>query len=170
MAMRRIVCSVLFVLLVAGGFVAPASAAGAQEAPPEPATPAVPDGSGEGRRIVYSNGSQRVWLVEEDGTVAKTHLVSGRRNFPRVGTYAVFSKSPTTRSGSVHMKYMVRWYQSKRLAVGFHSIPTTRRGRPIQSEAQLGTFRSAGCVRQRLADAAFVWDWAPVGTPVVVVP
>ena len=164
--MRRIVGSVLLVLLVAAGLVAP-SAAAAQEAPPEPG---VPEASGEGRRIVYSNGSQRVWLVEEDGTVAKTHLVSGRRNFPRVGTYAVFSKSPTTRSGAVHMKYMVRWYQSKRLAVGFHSIPTTRRGRPIQSEAQLGTFRSAGCVRQRLADALFLWEWSPVGTPVVVVP
>jgi lipoprotein-anchoring transpeptidase ErfK/SrfK len=164
--MRRVVGSVLLVLLVAG-LVAPSAAA--QEAPPD-AGPAVPEASGEGRRIVYSNGSQRVWLVEEDGTVAKTHLVSGRRNFPRAGTYAVFSKSPTSRSGSVHMQYMVRWYQSKRLAVGFHSIPTTRRGRPIQSEAQLGTFRSHGCVRQRLADAAFVWDWAPVGTPVVVVP
>jgi lipoprotein-anchoring transpeptidase ErfK/SrfK len=163
--MRRIVGSVLLVLLVAG-FVAPAAA---QEAPPD-AGPAVPEASGAGRRIVYSNGSQRVWLVEEDGTVARTHLVSGRRNFPRVGTYAVFSKSPTSRSGSVQMQYMVRWYQSKRLAVGFHSIPTTRRGRPIQSEAQLGTYRSHGCVRQRLADAAFLWDWAPVGTPVVVVP
>ena len=69
------------------------------------------------------------------------------------------------------MQYMVRWYQSKRLAVGFHSIPVdpTRAG-PIQSEAQLGTFRSAGCVRQRLSDAQFLWEWSPVGTPVVVVP
>ena len=166
--MRRVLSSILLVLLVAGGFVAP-SAAGAQEEAP-PAEPAVPEASGEGRRIVYSNGSQRVWLVMEDGSVARTYLVSGRRNFPRVGTYSVFSKSPTTRSGSVHMKYMVRWYQSKRLAVGFHSIPTTRRGRPIQSEAQLGTFRSAGCVRQRLSDAQFLWEWSPVGTPVVVVP
>ena len=162
--MRRIVSSLLFVVLALTGFVAPAAA---QEAPPEPG---VPEASGEGRRIVYSNGSQRVWLVEEDGTVARTYLVSGRRNFPRPGSYAVFSKSPTSRSGSVRMQYMVRWYQSQRRAVGFHSIPTTRRGRPIQSEAQLGTFRSAGCVRQRLSDAQFLWEWSPVGTPVVVVP
>ena len=167
--MRRLVCSVLLVLLVAGGFVAPSAAVAQEEAPP-PVEPAVPEASGEGRRIVYSNGSQRLWLVMEDGSVARTYLVSGRRNFPRVGTYSVFSKSPTTRSGSVHMKYMVRWYQSKRLAVGFHSIPTTRRGRPIQSESQLGTFRSAGCVRQRLSDAQFLWEWSPIGTPVVVVP
>jgi lipoprotein-anchoring transpeptidase ErfK/SrfK len=162
--MRRSLGAILLVLLVGVSF---APAAGAQEAPPQPA---VPDGSGAGRRIVYSNGQQRVWLVEEDGTVTDTHLVSGRRNFPKPGTYAVFSRSPVTRSGSVSMQYMVRWYQSPRLAVGFHAIPVTRRGRPIQSESQLGTFRSHGCVRQRLSDAELVWNWAPIGTPVVVVP
>jgi lipoprotein-anchoring transpeptidase ErfK/SrfK len=162
--MRRTV-GVILLVLFAGAWLAPAVSA--QEAPPPPA---VPDGSGEGRRIVYSNGQQRIWLVEEDGTVTDTHLVSGRRNFPRPGSYAVFSRSPVSRSGSVSMQYMVRWYQSPRLAVGFHSIPVTRRGRPIQSESQLGTFRSHGCVRQRLSDAELLWNWAPIGTPVVVVP
>jgi lipoprotein-anchoring transpeptidase ErfK/SrfK len=164
--MRRIAALLVFVLLAPLALaVAPASADDA------PATdPPVPAASGEGRRIVYSNGQQRIWLVEDDGTVTNTHLVSGRRNFPRPGNYAVFSRSPVTRSGSVTMQYMVRWYQSRRLAVGFHSIPVDRRGRPIQSEAQLGTFRSHGCVRQSVSDAALVWDWAQLGTPVVVVP
>jgi lipoprotein-anchoring transpeptidase ErfK/SrfK len=166
--MRRTVSFLLLLGVLLGTALTPAAA---QEEPaPPPAEPGVPVDSGAGRRIVYSNGQQRVWLVEEDGTVADTHLVSGRRNFPRPGNYAVFSRSPQSRAGSVTMQYMVRWYQSKRLAVGFHSIPVTRRGRPIQSEAQLGTFRSHGCVRQRLADAALLWDWAPIGTPVVVVP
>src|SRR5687768_14000089 len=143
--MRRL----LLLLLLA--FLAPTLvpiAASAQESPESPpAEPAVPENSGAGRRIVYSNGQQRIWLVEDDGTVAKTHLVSGRRNFPRPGNYSVFSRSPVTRSGAVSMRYMVRWYQARRLAVGFHSIPVTRRGRPIQSEAALGSFRSRGCVR-----------------------
>jgi len=159
--MRRLVVLVLAGLLFATGL---APAAAAQEA-----EPGVPADSGAGRRIVYSNTQQRVWLVEEDGAVAKTHLVSGRRNFPRAGTYAVFSRSPSTRSGAVTMRFMVRWHQTRRLAVGFHSIPVNRSGRPIQSEGQLGSYRSHGCVRQRLADARFLWDWAPLGTPVVVV-
>ena len=162
--MRRTLGTILLTLLL-GVAIAPATAAA-----DEVATPPVPEASGEGRRIVYSNGQQRVWLVEEDGTVARTHLVSGRRGFPKAGNYAVFSRSPVTRSGSVSMQYMVRWHKSTRLAVGFHSIPVTRRGRPIQSESQLGTYRSRGCVRQRLDDARFVWEWAPIGTPVVVVP
>jgi lipoprotein-anchoring transpeptidase ErfK/SrfK len=164
--MRRTLLSLLLTLLVGLGLTAPPAPASAQE---EPEAPSVPADSGAGRRIVYSNGQQRVWLVEEDGTVAHTHLVSGRRNFPRPGTYAVFSKSEITRSGSVSMRYMVRFFQSPRLAVGFHSIPFTRSGRLIQSERQLGTYRSHGCVRQRLDDAAFLYVWAPIGTTVVVV-
>jgi lipoprotein-anchoring transpeptidase ErfK/SrfK len=142
-----------------------------QPAPDEaaPPTPPVPDASGTGRRIVYSNGQQRIWLVEDDGSVTRTHLVSGRRNFPRPGNYAVFSRSPSSRAGGVTLQYMVRWARTKGLSVGFHAIPVNRRGRPIQGEDELGQYRSHGCVRQRVADAAFVWDWAPIGTPVVVV-
>src|SRR5688500_1541738 len=38
--------------------------------------PALPAGSGSGRRIVYSNPQQRVWLAESDGTVVRSYLVS----------------------------------------------------------------------------------------------
>lgn len=55
--------------------------------------PAVPPDSGEGRRIVYSNSDQRVWLVEADGTVTDTYLVSGKKGVPAPGSYEVFSKS-----------------------------------------------------------------------------
>lgn len=137
---------------------------------PGPSFPALPGGSGSGRRVVYSNSAQRVWLVEADGSVSNSWLVSGRRGSPRAGFYKVFSKSRYTSAlgGRVRMEYMVRFARGRRLAIGFHSIPVTRRGVPIQSEAELGQFRSAGCVRQRYADAVRLWDFAPVGTPVVV--
>lgn len=69
------------------------------------------------------------------------------------------------------MEFMVRFARGRRLAIGFHSIPVRRRGgAPIQSEAELGQFRSAGCVRQSYADAARMWEFAHLGTPVVVLP
>jgi lipoprotein-anchoring transpeptidase ErfK/SrfK len=68
------------------------------------------------------------------------------------------------------MEYMIRFARGRRLAIGFHSIPVRRNGQPIQSEAQLGTPLSHGCVRQSLPDAAFLWGWAGVGTAVVVMP
>lgn len=132
----------------------------------------LPARSGVGRRIVYSISHQQVWLVDSRPAdrVVRNYAVSGRRNLPKPGTYRVFSKSRHTTSGSLRMEYMVRFARGSRLAIGFHSIPVTRSGRPIQSEAELGGFRSSGCVRQSLADAAALWDFAPVGTVVVVTP
>jgi lipoprotein-anchoring transpeptidase ErfK/SrfK len=68
------------------------------------------------------------------------------------------------------MEYMVRFARGRSLAIGFHSIPVYASGRPMQSEAELGQYRSAGCVRQRHAQARQLYEWAPVGTPVVVLP
>lgn len=132
----------------------------------------VPAGSGEGRRVVYSTAQQRVWLVEQDGSLIGTWLVSGRTGIPYDGSYAVFSRSPwsTARNGRVVMQHMVRFARTSGLPIGFHSIPVSRRsGVPIQSEQELGQPRSAGCVRQRAADAAAMWDFARKGTSVVVI-
>lgn len=146
-------------------------------APPEPPVPPIidrrglPDGSGEGRRVVYSVTQQRVWWVEEDGWVTHTYPVSGRAATPGPGTYSVYSKSISTTSmnGKARMTHMVRFARGRGAAIGFHSIPVDGRGRPLQSEAELGQYRSAGCVRQGNNDAAGLWNWAAVGTKVVVV-
>lgn len=130
---------------------------------------AAPAGSGDGKRIVYSVQGQRVWLIEADNRVARTYRVSGRAGTPRAGTYSVYSKSPTASSGAVTMRYMVRFAHGQRLAIGFHSIPRTASGQPIQSTSELGSYRSHGCVRQADADAATLWNFAPIGTKVVVV-
>ena len=132
--------------------------------------PALPANSGSGRRIVYSNSAQRIWLVGADERVEDSWLVSGRRGVPRPGTYSVFSKSRHTTAGhdGIRMEYMVRFAHGRRLAIGFHSIPVYANGRPMQTEAELGQYRSAGCVRQRHPQAKQLYEWAPVGTTVVV--
>jgi len=136
------------------------------------AAPPLPAESGEGRRIVYSNSLQQVWLIEEDGTIFTSHAVSGRRNTPRPGTYEVYSKSPKAWAGhhGITMNHMVRFARGQRLAIGFHSIPTHPSGRPLQSEGELGTYRSSGCVRQAPRDALILYEWAGIGTTVVVLP
>jgi peptidoglycan hydrolase-like protein with peptidoglycan-binding domain len=131
----------------------------------------LPDNSGSGRRIVYSRAQQRLWAVEADGTVVKTHRVSGRTYEPLAGTYYVYSRSEYTYSAndpSVRWRYMVRFtYGFQGGRIGFHEIPN-RNGVPLQSSEQLGLPLSGGCVRQTTADALWIWNWAPVGTKVVV--
>jgi len=153
----------------------PAAAAGS--ATPARARPAaeaaLPRRSGTGRRIVYSINRQRVWLVRAGGRVERTYLVSGRLDQPRPATYRVYSKSRHTRSAisPERMELMVRFTQGRRTGtpIGFHSIPVRlSTGKPSQSLSQLGQPLSAGCIRQRKQDAAYLWRFAPVGTKVVV--
>ena len=135
----------------------------------------LPQNSGTGRRVVYSKSLMRVWTVEGDGTVSKTHLVSGRRtwNQPLPGTYSVFSRSQYTcniNHPNICWRYMVRFTKGPDGDnIGFHEIPTnTSTGYKLQSLSQLGQALSSGCVRQAPSDAVYMWNWAPIGTKVVV--
>lgn len=131
-----------------------------------------PDVGLEGvRHVIYGRGDQMVWLVESDGSLFDSYPVSGRATWPVPGRYKVLSKSlrSSSVSGHVSMEHMVRFVQPPGLAAtGFHSIPVTWAGTPIQTEAELGQFRSAGCVRQANDKAEQMYAWAPLGTPVIV--
>ena len=133
---------------------------------------APPDVGLEGvKHVVYGRSAQRVWLVQADGALYDSYPVSGRATTPSPGRYRVFSKSVNALSfePGVTMRHMVRFARgASGAAIGFHSIPQ-KDGTPIQSEAALGQYRSAGCVRQRDDKAARLYQWAPLRTHVVVV-
>ena len=105
--------------------------------------------------------------------MVREFLVSGRLDQPDPGTYAVWSKSKFTCS-AVHpdicMRFMIRFAQGPNGGnIGFHEIPYKDR-KPLQTNAMLGQPISDGCLRQSTADAMFMWEWAQVGTTVVVIP
>mgnify|MGYP003326172833 CR=1 FL=1 len=129
-----------------------------------------PPNSGTGRRIVYSVSAQRVWTVEANGAVSHFWKVSGRRGTPPPGTYAIVSRTPMSYSGTLRLPWMQRFYKgaADRLWAGFHGIPLRPDGTPIESDAQLGIPLSHGCVRMNQTDVKTLWDWAPLGTAVVV--
>jgi len=163
--------------------------------PPNPcADTAVPANSGSGKRLVYSKGCQRVWIVEADESVTRTYLVSGRlrwdqptRNNPAnnfepaarfyadpPAYYRVWSQSSYTcniKRPYICWRYMVRFTKGPEGDnIGFHQIPVnTKTGNTVQSVSQLGTALSSGCVRQSPDDAFFLWMWVRNGDRVVVV-
>jgi lipoprotein-anchoring transpeptidase ErfK/SrfK len=135
--------------------------------------PAVPADSGSGRRIVFDQGDQRVWLVAADGDVERTYPVSGSRHDNLdPGSYTVQSKTrnATAFDYSGTMQYFVHFATGYSQPIGFHTVPRDNAGRLEQTKAQLGTPLSAGCVRQWEPDAIALWEFAPVGTQVVVTP
>jgi lipoprotein-anchoring transpeptidase ErfK/SrfK len=70
--------------------------------------------------------------------------------------------------GSGTMEYFVRFATGFSDPIGFHSVPKDNAGDLEQTKSELGTPLSAGCVRQWLPDAIALWDFAPIGTKVVV--
>lgn len=140
----------------------------------------LPADSGAGRRVVFSEARQRVWLVDEVSPpaggdpierVERTYPVSGSvYDNLDPGTFEVYSRSEDAWGieDSGTMKWFVRFTKGTQGgAIGFHNIPVDD-GAKVQTIAQLGTPLSHGCVRQRTKDAKALWRFAPLGTTVVV--
>ena len=138
---------------------------------PAPDPTALPAGTGTGKRVVFDRDAQRVWLVREDGGVARTYPVSGSiHDNLDAGRFRVYSRSKqaTAFDYSSTMKYFVRFTRGDNAAIGFHDIPVDDDGQKVQTRSQLGTALSSGCIRQLRPDAQALWRFAPVGTLVVV--
>ena len=135
--------------------------------------PALPANSGSGRRLVFERAGQRVWAVSKNDEVIRSWLVSGSKyNNETPGTHEVYSRSEvsTAWNGKAYLYKMVRWLKTDIGAIGFHALPIhVKDNSPYQTDAELGQRLSGGCQRQANLDADFTWDFAQVGTPVVVI-
>jgi len=167
--MKRVVMALALALSILGSASVVQASSGSSDATTTTTTvlvdaAPVPAKSGSGRRIVYANRLQRVWVINSDNEVIRTFLVSGMLGQPGKGTFAVSSKSPVSYSPEF-AGALVRTGG----IVGFHEIPT-RNGKPMQTVDELGTFKGSGCLRSSTQDARFIYQWATLGTKVVVVP
>ena len=177
--MKRVIAGAVLALLIMGSSsVASASAGSIGETTTTTTTVLaevvpVPVRSGTGRRIVYANRQQRVWVINEQNEVIRTFLVSGMLGQPGKGTFRVFSKSPTSFSpefAGVTFRFMTRFAIGRNGGnIGFHEIPV-RNKKPMQTVEELGAFKGSGCLRSSTQDAIFIYQWAKIGTKVVVVP
>ena len=151
------------------------SAAGDQEGlPPEGngawsfhvlGLPAAPLGD---QTIVVDRASQRVFLCGEHGAILKIYSCATGSYYPTVGVFQVSEKIPTAKSlfdDSRFSFFTVFQLAEKWAKVGFHSIPVFPDGRPAGG---LGQPNSHGCVRLAYDDAKFLYDWARLGTKVIV--
>ena len=176
--MKRMIVAAVLALSIMGSASAASASAGSSDATTTTETDLVevapvPIKSGTGRRIVYANRQQRVWVINADNEVIRTFLVSGMLGQPGNGTFSVFSKSPTSYSpefAGVTFRFMTRFAIGRNGGnIGFHEIPI-RNSKPMQTVDELGAFKGSGCLRSSTQDALFIYQWATLGTKVVVVP
>ena len=176
--MKRVIAATVLALSIMGSASVASASAGSSDSTTTTTTvlveaAPVPIKSGTGRRIVYANRQQRVWVINADNKVIRTFPVSGMLGQPGNGTFSVFSKSPTSYSpefAGVTFRFMTRFAIGRNGGnIGFHEIPI-RNSKPMQTVDELGAFKGSGCLRSSTQDALFIYQWATLGTKVVVVP
>lgn len=120
---------------------------------------------------MFDQSDQRVWLVAADGEVKRSYLVTGsKEDNLRPGSYGVRSKTRHARPyrGGGKLEYFVKFAQGRTAAIGFHAVTVRENGTLVYARDELGTARTPGCVELWRNDARALWDFAPVGTRVVV--
>ncbi|MBR7825318.1 L,D-transpeptidase [Actinospica sp. MGRD01-02] len=120
---------------------------------------ALPANSGSGTRIVYSATQKRIWLAQSS-TVERTMPVVPGTETPADGSYTVTSKAPGATGGDdVQVLYVVRFggsygFDAEANITGLPPAPTGK----------------TGGIRMAQLDAQALYDFASVGTTIVVVP
>lgn len=122
---------------------------------------ALPANSGSGTRIVYSPSAHRAWLVE-GSTVERTMTVVPGTIAPPAGTYTVYGKSPGSVGGDgITVLYVVKFDSGASTTFGFDAESGVT-GLPPAPTGHTGGIRMAQI------DAQLLYEFASVGTTVVV--
>jgi len=133
---------------------------------PPPPAPLVP--APGVKTILLDKSEQMVTLYTADGKPLDRFQCASGHTYPRVGTYKVSSRKPSSMylgDGSTFKHFVIFTKADTGTNIGFHSIPHDKAGNDIGG---LGVPESHGCVRLADEKAAFIYDWAPNGTKVVV--
>ncbi|MEU1478230.1 hypothetical protein [Streptomyces sp. NPDC005760] len=140
------------------------SASPSASARPEPSATAVPDSSGTGRRIVYSLGEKRVWLIDASEAARRTFAVWPGTVDPAPGNYSVSLRrgDPTTGSDGVKIEHIVYFTAVDGVNVAFSNAVDGSSPPPAN-----GT--RTGGIRMKTADGSALWTFGETGTKVVVV-
>ncbi len=121
-------------------------------------------------RIVVDLGDQTV-VVYENHVVKYTYrCCTGRSSSPTVpGRYAVQSKMPSAYASKwdLDMPWWLGIYWAGGSENGFHAVPLLG-GRQVLWRSSMGTPCSFGCIVLDTPDAVQLYEWAEIGTAVII--
>ncbi len=126
--------------------------------------------TGWDKKIVVDIASQRFYAYEGDRLVYEFVCSTGGASSPTVpGEYKVLDKIPVAYSSAWHleMPYWLGIYWSGTLENGIHALPILSNGQVLW-EGYLGQPVSFGCIILSTEAAKTIYDWAEIGTPVII--
>ncbi|MGW1269467.1 hypothetical protein [Streptomyces sp. NPDC002491] len=147
---------------------ASASATARPPASPKPSASSqaagAPAKSGTGRRVVYSVGQHRVWLVDADDTARRSFTVWPGTVNPAVGSYTVsLRKDALKGSDGVQIEHVMYFTVASGVNIAFSNAVDGSSPPPAAAGAQTGGIRMAK------ADGTALWAFGETGTKVRVV-
>lgn len=123
-----------------------------------------------GKKIDISLGKQQVTVYENDRVLWQFKASTGAGGNPtRVGTFEILSRMPTAYSKALGwtMPYWMGIYQAGGTENGLHGLARLDDGRWLTT-AVLGRPATSGCIMMSNEDAATLYNWATIGTTVVI--
>ncbi|BBC35959.1 uncharacterized protein SGFS_072530 [Streptomyces graminofaciens] len=124
---------------------------------------ALPDDSGTGERVVYDLDEDRVWLVGANEKVTRTFEVTPSTVDPTPATYSVTSRANAiTGSDGTPIEHVVLFATADGVPIGFSAAVDGSTPEPDP------TVKTGG-IRESRTDGKAMWDFAGIGTKVVVV-
>ncbi|GHE00451.1 hypothetical protein [Streptomyces alanosinicus] len=135
----------------------------ASTAPKPSAAPAVPAASGEGRRIVYSLGAKRLWLVDATGKASRTFAVWPGTVGPRPGRYSVIKRIQSLKgSDGVEIEHVMYFTVASGVNIAFSNALDGSSPPPADG-------KKLGGIRMHKEDGAALWSFGDQGIRVTVV-
>lgn len=127
------------------------------------------EGEAFGDKVIEINLSQQLLTAWEGDTVVwSTYISSGRDPyFTPTGTYAIFYKLLAQDMSGPDPNFAGgRYFQPEVPWVMYFAPEYAIHG--VYWHSNFGTPSSHGCVGAPLGGAAFLYEWAPLGTPVII--
>ncbi|MCS0600328.1 hypothetical protein NX794_03650 [Streptomyces sp. LP11] len=144
-----------------------ASASAGAHASAKPETPAgppeLPGDSGDGRRIVYSLGAKRLWLVDATGKAVRTFTVWPGTVDPGPGRYSITVRTQSLQgSDGVEIEHVMYFTKASGVNIAFSNALDGASPPPADG-------KKLGGIRLRKEDGAALWSFGDQGTKVAVV-
>ncbi|EST27546.1 hypothetical protein [Streptomyces roseochromogenus] len=131
--------------------------------PKPPAPPVLPAASGVGRRIVYSIGGKRVWLVDATGKATRTFTVWPGTVNPQPGRYSIIKRIQSLKgSDGVEIEHVMYFTVASGVNIAFSNALDGSSPPPADG-------KKLGGIRMDKEDGAALWSFGDQGTGVAVV-
>ena len=127
-------------------------------------------GSGGGKRIVVDLSEQHLYAYQGGALIYSFVASTGMAGAgTRTGTFRVLDRIPNAYAStwSLQMPYWLGIYWAGATENGIHALPILSNGQQLWA-GYLGTPVSYGCIVLGTYEARLLYEWAEVGTPVVI--